>query len=114
MKGYFNAYLVTTVAAQCLQQRMCTQVQPTLILLVSYRSLEGKPIRPNEINFLSFRLLGEAIILMLQVQAAIATLLQLHALLPLLVETENLDLAILPFLRSWWDQSMGCTCVHVL
>jgi len=51
---------------------------------------------------------------MLQVQAAIAALLQLHGLLPLLVETENLDLAILPFLKSGWDQSMGCTCVHVL
>jgi len=38
MKGYLNPSLVTIVAAQCLlygKQRMCTQVQPTLTLLVS-------------------------------------------------------------------------------
>jgi len=37
MVSYFNPSLVTTVAAQCLpygKQGMCTQVQPTLILLV--------------------------------------------------------------------------------
>ena len=38
MKGYFTPSLVTIVVAQCLpygKQRMCTQVQFTLFLLVS-------------------------------------------------------------------------------
>ena len=38
MERYFNSSLVTIVAAQCLpygKQRMGTQVQPTLTLLVS-------------------------------------------------------------------------------
>ena len=67
MKCDFNPFLVTIVAAQCLpygKQRMCTQVQPTLILLAA----EGKPIRPIKVKFLSFRLLGE--VGMLQVQVA--------------------------------------------
>jgi len=51
IEGLFNPSLVTTVAAQCLpcgKQKMCTQVQPTLILLLLLLlSREGKPIRPN-------------------------------------------------------------------
>ena len=47
---------------------MCTQVQPTL----------KYSIRPVKVNFLSFRQLGEPI--MLQVQVAGCTLVQLQAL----------------------------------
>jgi len=46
-EGLFNASLVTVVASQCFpygKQSMCTQVQPTLILLEYHRSPEGNPL----------------------------------------------------------------------
>ena len=77
MQRYFNPFLVTLVAAQCLpygKQRLCAK-QPTLILLNHDRSLEGKPIMSIKATF--FLVSGEAIMLKCK---QLAALIQLHAL----------------------------------
>lgn len=50
----FNHFSCTCQCLHCGNQRMCTRVQPTLILCVRIKDLWRKPIRPVEISWVRF------------------------------------------------------------
>ena len=116
MKGYFYPSLVTIVAAQCLAYEN-VHTSAASFEYQYHRSLEGNPIRPLKVNFLSFRWLGNngtgASSCCTSTAANTFSIPSPPIQLP---ETEKLDLAMLSFLKSeiLMGSSIGYTCVHVL